>query len=164
MPPPFGWPVVLSTNALRETLNDVAVDAQMPPPVWSAELLRKVVSLIVTLTRGESAERPPPNSDALSMIRLRVIERSPAEKRIAPPVEPVWLFQMPEASIERFAFATKIAPPRVFAMLLSRMQPTTATWSPFAQMAPPSSDAWPFASVMPENVAVIASPPEPCTL
>src|SRR3954454_1105743 len=119
MPPPFGWPVVLSMNALRETLNEVAVDAQMPPPVWSAELLRNVVSLIVTLTRGESAESPPPNSDALSMMRLRVIERSPAENRIAPPVEPVSLFQMPDASIERFALATKIVPPRVLAMLPS---------------------------------------------
>src|SRR6185312_3139603 len=151
MPPPFGWPVVFSTNALRETLNDVAVDAQMPPPVWSAVLLRNVVSLIVTLTRGDSAERPPPNSDALSMIRLRVIERSPAENRIAPPVEPVWLFQMPDASIERFAFATKIAPPRVFAMLPSRIEDATTTLSPLAQIAPPSSCAWPFASVRPEN-------------
>src|SRR5512144_2739617 len=113
MPPPFGWPVVLSTNALRDTLNDVAVEAQMPPPVWSAVLLRNVVSLIVTLTRGESAERPPPNSDALSMMRLRVIERSPAENRMAPPVEPVWLFQMPDASLEGFALAAEIARPGV---------------------------------------------------
>src|SRR4249920_2180428 len=99
MPPPFGWPVVLSTKALREILNEVTVEAQMPPPVCSALLLRNVVSLIARLTRGDSAERPPPNSDALSAIRLRVIERLPAENRIAPPLLPVWLFQMPEPLI-----------------------------------------------------------------
>ncbi len=93
-----------------------------------------------------------------------MIVRSPAENRIAPPVEPVWLFQMPEPSIERFEFATKIAPPRVLAMLPSKMQPATTTLSPLAQIAPPSSCAWPFASVMPENVAVIALPPARCTL
>src|SRR5690242_1124851 len=108
MPPPFGWPVLFPTNALRETLNEVAVEAQMPPPVWSALLLRNVVSLIVTLTRGESAERPPPNWDALSAIRLCVITRSPAENTIAPPVEPVSLFQMPDPLIVRFARAVKI--------------------------------------------------------
>ena len=98
------------------------------------------------------------------MTRLRVIERSPAENRIAPPVDPVWLFQRPEASIERLAPATKIAPPRVLAMLPSKMQPATTTLSPVDQIAPPSSGAWPFASVRPENVAVIAVPPACCTL
>src|SRR4051812_14127422 len=159
MPPPFGWPVLLSTNALREIFIDVTVDAHIAPPVCSALLLRKVVSLIVTLTRGDSADKPPPNSDTLSAIRLRVIVKSPAENRIAPPLLPVWLFQMPEPLIVRSPSAVKIAPPRVLAMLPSRMQPSTMTLSPFAQIAPPSSGAWPWARVRPENVAVIAAPP-----